>query len=111
MRPGKIVCVGRNYREHAKEMGNDVPKEPLIFLKPATSVIANGERRVRRGDWYRHRTRPAARKQQGGSRRDRPDRGGQRCDRSGLTTLGFAMDAGKGVRYLLSNWRAGRTAG
>ncbi|HWH53093.1 MAG TPA: fumarylacetoacetate hydrolase family protein, partial [Gemmatimonadaceae bacterium] len=43
MRPGKIVCVGRNYREHAKEMGNDVPKEPLIFLKPATSVIANGE--------------------------------------------------------------------
>jgi len=43
MRPGKIVCVGRNYREHAKEMGNDVPKEPLIFLKPASSVIANGE--------------------------------------------------------------------
>src|SRR5436190_5597914 len=42
-RPGKIVCVGRNYREHAKEMGNEVPKEPLIFLKPPSSVIADGE--------------------------------------------------------------------
>jgi 2-keto-4-pentenoate hydratase/2-oxohepta-3-ene-1,7-dioic acid hydratase in catechol pathway len=42
-RPGKIVCVGRNYVDHAKELGNDVPKEPLIFLKPPTSVIANGD--------------------------------------------------------------------
>jgi 2-keto-4-pentenoate hydratase/2-oxohepta-3-ene-1,7-dioic acid hydratase in catechol pathway len=42
-RPSKIVCVGRNYRDHAKEMGNDVPKEPLIFLKPSSSVIASGE--------------------------------------------------------------------
>lgn len=42
-RPGKIVCVGRNYREHAKELGNDVPKEPLIFLKPPSSVIGGGE--------------------------------------------------------------------
>ena len=42
-RPGKIVCVGRNYVDHAKELGNDVPKEPLIFLKPPTSVIRNGE--------------------------------------------------------------------
>jgi 2-keto-4-pentenoate hydratase/2-oxohepta-3-ene-1,7-dioic acid hydratase in catechol pathway len=42
-RPGKIVCVGRNYRDHAKEMGNDVPKEPLIFLKPPSSTIGNGE--------------------------------------------------------------------
>ena len=41
-RPGKIVCVGRNYRDHAKELGNDVPKEPLIFLKPPSSVIATG---------------------------------------------------------------------
>jgi len=37
------VCVGRNYRDHAKEMGNDVPKEPLIFLKPPSSVIGNGD--------------------------------------------------------------------
>lgn len=42
-RPGKIVCVGRNYRDHAKEMGNDVPKEPLIFLKPPSSIIGNGD--------------------------------------------------------------------
>ena len=41
-RPGKIVCVGRNYREHAKEMGNDVPTEPLLFLKPPSSVIRAG---------------------------------------------------------------------
>ncbi len=42
-RPGKIVCVGRNYRDHAKELGNEVPKEPLIFLKPPSSVIGDGE--------------------------------------------------------------------
>jgi 2-keto-4-pentenoate hydratase/2-oxohepta-3-ene-1,7-dioic acid hydratase in catechol pathway len=42
-RPGKIVCVGRNYRDHAKEMGNDVPTEPLIFLKPPSSVISTGD--------------------------------------------------------------------
>jgi 2-keto-4-pentenoate hydratase/2-oxohepta-3-ene-1,7-dioic acid hydratase in catechol pathway len=41
-RPGKIVCVGRNYRDHAKEMGNDVPKEPMLFLKPPSCVVANG---------------------------------------------------------------------
>jgi 2-keto-4-pentenoate hydratase/2-oxohepta-3-ene-1,7-dioic acid hydratase in catechol pathway len=43
LRPGKIVCVGRNYRDHAKELGNDVPTTPLIFLKPPSSVIAAGE--------------------------------------------------------------------
>jgi 2-keto-4-pentenoate hydratase/2-oxohepta-3-ene-1,7-dioic acid hydratase in catechol pathway len=37
--PGKIVCVGRNYAAHAAELGNDVPKEPLIFLKPSTSIV------------------------------------------------------------------------
>ena len=42
-RPSKIVCVGRNYREHAKELGNDVPKEPLIFLKPPSSIVRGGE--------------------------------------------------------------------
>lgn len=36
---GKIVCVGRNYAEHAKELGNEVPKSPLLFIKPATSTI------------------------------------------------------------------------
>lgn len=42
-RPGKIMCVGRNYREHAKEMGNEVPTTPLVFIKPASSVIASGD--------------------------------------------------------------------
>lgn len=42
-RPSKIVCVGRNYLEHAKELGNDVPKEPLIFLKPPSSIVHGGE--------------------------------------------------------------------
>src|SRR6476660_4672752 len=42
-RPGKIVCVGRNYVEHAKELGNEVPKEPLIFLKPPSTVIWESE--------------------------------------------------------------------
>lgn len=37
--PSKIVCVGRNYRDHATELGNDVPKEPLLFLKPPSSLL------------------------------------------------------------------------
>jgi 2-keto-4-pentenoate hydratase/2-oxohepta-3-ene-1,7-dioic acid hydratase in catechol pathway len=41
--PSKIVCVGRNYAAHAKELGNDVPKEPLIFLKPPSSIVRDGE--------------------------------------------------------------------
>jgi 2-keto-4-pentenoate hydratase/2-oxohepta-3-ene-1,7-dioic acid hydratase in catechol pathway len=41
--PSKIVCVGRNYREHAAELGNEVPKEPLIFLKPPSSIIGPDE--------------------------------------------------------------------
>jgi len=41
--PSKIICVGRNYVEHAKELGNEVPKVPLIFLKPPSSIIASGE--------------------------------------------------------------------
>src|SRR5437016_11473358 len=43
VRPSKIVCVGRNYREHARELGNEVPAEPLIFLKPPSSLIASGD--------------------------------------------------------------------
>ena len=42
-RPSKIVCVGRNYLEHARELGNEMPSEPLIFLKPPSSLIAGGE--------------------------------------------------------------------
>jgi 2-keto-4-pentenoate hydratase/2-oxohepta-3-ene-1,7-dioic acid hydratase in catechol pathway len=42
-RPSKIVCVGRNYVDHAKELGNEVPREPLIFLKPPSSLIGEGD--------------------------------------------------------------------
>jgi 2-keto-4-pentenoate hydratase/2-oxohepta-3-ene-1,7-dioic acid hydratase in catechol pathway len=40
--PSKIVCVGRNYREHAAELGNEVPTEPLLFFKPPSSLLAAG---------------------------------------------------------------------
>jgi 2-keto-4-pentenoate hydratase/2-oxohepta-3-ene-1,7-dioic acid hydratase in catechol pathway len=42
-RPSKIVCVGRNYLEHARELGNQVPERPLIFLKPPSAIVADGE--------------------------------------------------------------------
>ena len=40
--PTKIICVGRNYREHAAELGNEVPAEPLIFFKPPSSLLSPG---------------------------------------------------------------------
>jgi 2-keto-4-pentenoate hydratase/2-oxohepta-3-ene-1,7-dioic acid hydratase in catechol pathway len=40
--PSKIICVGRNYRDHAKELGNEVPTEPLLFFKPPSSLLAPG---------------------------------------------------------------------
>ena len=40
--PSKIVCVGRNYREHAAELGNEVPAEPLLFFKPPSSLLRPG---------------------------------------------------------------------
>ncbi|MBI1936876.1 MAG: fumarylacetoacetate hydrolase family protein [Ignavibacteriales bacterium] len=40
---GKMVCIGRNYAAHAKELGNEVPEFPIIFLKPASNVIFSGE--------------------------------------------------------------------
>ena len=43
MRPTKIVCVGRNYVEHARELGNEMPEQPLLFLKPPSAIIASGE--------------------------------------------------------------------
>jgi 2-keto-4-pentenoate hydratase/2-oxohepta-3-ene-1,7-dioic acid hydratase in catechol pathway len=41
--PTKIVCVGRNYAKHAAELGNDVPAEPLIFLKPPSAIVGEGD--------------------------------------------------------------------
>jgi 2-keto-4-pentenoate hydratase/2-oxohepta-3-ene-1,7-dioic acid hydratase in catechol pathway len=40
--PSKIICVGRNYSDHAKELGNEVPAEPLLFFKPPSSLLASG---------------------------------------------------------------------
>lgn len=42
-RPGKIICVGRNYAAHARELGNAVPERPLLFFKPPSAIIAPGE--------------------------------------------------------------------
>ena len=41
--PRKIVCIGRNYAAHAAELGNEVPKDPLIFLKPSTAIVGPSE--------------------------------------------------------------------
>src|SRR5438045_2975328 len=41
--PSKIVCVGRNYREHALELGNEMPPEPLLFLKAPSTIIGDGD--------------------------------------------------------------------
>jgi 2-keto-4-pentenoate hydratase/2-oxohepta-3-ene-1,7-dioic acid hydratase in catechol pathway len=41
-RPAKILCVGRNYAAHARELGNELPAEPLVFLKPSSSLIESG---------------------------------------------------------------------
>src|SRR5690606_40045083 len=43
----KVVCVGKNYHDHAAEMGDEAPAEPLLFLKPNTSVIGPGDTIVR----------------------------------------------------------------
>lgn len=42
VQPSKVVCVGRNYPAHARELGNEVPREPLIFMKPSTAVVGPG---------------------------------------------------------------------
>lgn len=43
VRPSKILCVGRNYAEHAAELGHEVPAEPLIFMKPPSALVGSGE--------------------------------------------------------------------
>ena len=43
MPPSKIICIGRNYIDHAKELGNKIPSQPLIFMKPPSSVVQSGE--------------------------------------------------------------------
>jgi 2-keto-4-pentenoate hydratase/2-oxohepta-3-ene-1,7-dioic acid hydratase in catechol pathway len=43
LQPSKIVCVGRNYAAHARELGNEVPREPLLFLKPPSAIVTDGQ--------------------------------------------------------------------
>ena len=43
VRPSKILCIGRNFALHAREMGSDVPEEPVVFLKPASALIGDGD--------------------------------------------------------------------
>lgn len=43
VKPSKIICLGRNYAEHAKELGHEIPKEPVIFLKPPSALIGPEE--------------------------------------------------------------------
>jgi len=43
MRCGKIVCIGQNYRAHIKELESEVPKEPVIFLKPSSALVGDGD--------------------------------------------------------------------
>jgi 2-keto-4-pentenoate hydratase/2-oxohepta-3-ene-1,7-dioic acid hydratase in catechol pathway len=50
VRPSKIVCIGRNYAAHARELGNEVPAEPLMFFKPPSSIIGPGEAVVLRAE-------------------------------------------------------------
>lgn len=54
--PSKIVCVGRNYAEHAAELGNEIPKEPMLFLKAPSSVVFDGDEIVipRQSDQVEH---------------------------------------------------------
>src|SRR5699024_1490112 len=40
--PSKIVCIGLNYRQHAEEMGKEIPAEPLMFLKPPSALLGHG---------------------------------------------------------------------
>lgn len=44
--PSKVVCIGRNYADHAREMGGEAPSAPVLFLKPSTSVVGDGDRVV-----------------------------------------------------------------
>lgn len=53
VRPGKVICVGRNFRAHAAEMGNEVPTEPLLFFKPPSCLVASGDPVVRPRDYER----------------------------------------------------------
>ena len=107
--PSKIVCIGRNYREHAKELNHPAPTEPLIFLKPPSSVIGTGHEIGRpnslsqrvdyEGEWS-HGSPSAAIACPRATMFDRYSwlYLHQRRDRARLTAKGRAMDASERVR-------------
>ena len=112
-RPGKIVAVGRNYREHAKEMGNEVPAEPLIFLKPPSSVIGDGDAIVLTPLSARVEfegeigvvigAAAAARVGVRGRGGDRLDRRGERRHGARSPEARCPVDPSQGLRHVLSN--------
>jgi len=59
--PSKITCLGRNYAEHAKELGHEIPKEPVIFLKPPSALIGPNQTIIlpRRSKEVHHEVEPA----------------------------------------------------
>ena len=118
----KIVCVGRNYVEHAKELGNEVPEEPLLFLKPPSSLIGDGDAivlppasgagRVRGRDRRRHRP-PTLRHAGEAEAAARHPRivGAQRRDRARPAEAGRPVDARQGLRHVLPDRPRGAGAG
>ena len=109
--PTKVVCVGRNYGEHAREMDSDVPESPLIFLKPSTAVIGPEKPIVLPSvsQEVHHEAEMAVIIGTGGPQRGRRRRipggaglhGRQRCDRPRPATPGRAVDAGQRLRHVL----------
>ena len=81
----KVVCVGRNYRAHAEEFGNEVPAEPMLFLKPNTAVIGPGDVIVRPPQSQLHVVRGRAR------RRDRVDREERGAERVSEVIFGYTI--------------------
>ena len=117
--PGKIVCVGRNYAAHAAELGNDVPKEPMIFLKPSSSIIGPGEPIVLPiySQRVEHEAELAVVIGRRCSHLTRLGRCSGKCSRlhlrqrryrARLAEDGCAVHAGQRLRHLLSRWAAHR---
>ena len=110
--PSKIICVGRNYRDHVKELGNEVPAEPLLFFKPPSSLLAPAAQCALPGAVRasRLRRRAGAGDRPAHAATSSPKRTGARCARlhagqrhlrSRFAEEGWAMDPGQGLRYVL----------
>ncbi|MCK7470587.1 MAG: fumarylacetoacetate hydrolase family protein [Desulfomicrobium escambiense] len=109
--PTKIIGIGRNYRDHAKELDNPLPEEPLVFLKPPTALIgtldavvmprASGARRLRGRGRRRHPEEgPPAPRRRPGRRRHPRLYLLQRRHRPGPPGQGRPVHPGQGLRHL-----------